>query len=84
MGLFSRTDHKAKAEMSAEDKQVIIDFAQGSEQLREAAIAAHRRNIPIVGVRGNDCQRFMAEIDNPSPDYALRAAYRVIVCLGNA
>jgi len=61
-----------KPVMPAEDIEVIRAFAEGNEGLRAQAIAAHNRNIQTVGIRGNVFMRFMAEIDTPCPDLALR------------
>lgn len=66
IGLFARTDS-------------LYECARTKEQYearRSAAIEAHHRNIPIVGVRGNAYQQFMAEIDHPVPDLILRRTYR--------
>jgi hypothetical protein len=62
--------------MSVEDRAVIMAFAKGDQNLRKAAIEIHRRSIPLLGVRGTPEQDFMAEVDNPSPDLALRSTYR--------
>ncbi|AOG03308.1 hypothetical protein [Bosea sp. RAC05] len=62
--------------MSDQDKATIMAFAAGDHSLRDAAIEAHRRNIDIVGARGNLHQKFMAEIDTSSPDVAMRASLR--------
>ncbi len=64
------------AETPAADKALILAFAKGDKTLQDQAVAAHRRNISTVGVRGDAFQQFMAEIDNPSPDRALRESYR--------
>jgi len=63
-------------EMGEGDKSVIRSFAKGNESVRSFAIDIHRRNIPMLGVRGTLEQDFMAEIDNPSPDLGLREIYR--------
>lgn len=76
--------------MSIPDKSIIYNYAstqrfgQENAGLREAAIAAHRRNIERVGVRGNIYQMFMAEVDNPVPDLALRNTYRATLLLDYA
>lgn len=67
--------------MSAEDKRIIYRYAlmmnlTDAEKLRQEAVEAHHRNIPLIGVRGNIYQMFMAEIDNPVPDLMLRRRYR--------
>jgi hypothetical protein len=62
--------------MTESEKKAIEQFAAGDVSLRAEAIAIHRRNIPTVGIRGNLHQKFMAEIDNKSPDLALRMVYR--------
>lgn len=61
-----------KPVMAAEDIEVIRAFAEGDESLRAKAIAVHNRNIQAIGIRGNVFMRFMAEIDTPCPDLALR------------
>lgn len=68
-----------KPEMSAEDRSVIVAFAKGADELRSKAIEIHRENIGKLGVRGDVFQCFMAEVDNPVPDYAQRHAYRQAV-----
>ncbi len=68
-----------KPEMSSEDRCVIVAFAKGADELRSKAIEIHRANIGRLGVRGNIFQCFMAEVDNPVPDYAQRHAYRQAV-----
>lgn len=68
-----------KPEMSSADRCVIVAFAKGAEELRSKAIEIHRANIAKLGVRGNIFQCFMAEVDNPVPDYAQRNAYRQAV-----
>jgi hypothetical protein len=66
----------AKPQMAKDDRDVIVRFARGADELRKPAIAIHRKYIPILGVRGNSLQRFMAEVDNPCPDLYLRRQYR--------
>jgi len=56
-------------------KKIIYHFAQGNNSLRDDAIRIHRTCIESDGVRGNNYQRFMAEVDHPSPDYVLRGLY---------
>ncbi len=63
--------------MSPEDKDIIRRYAAGASELRQEAIAAHRRAIPTDGVRGTPEPDFMAEIDNPVPDVLLRSQYRM-------
>ena len=78
--LFKRAPVVAqKPEMSSEDRCVILAFAKGAEELRSKAIEIHRANIAKLGERGNLFQCFMAEVDNPVPDYAQRHAYRQAV-----
>ena len=62
--------------MTPSEKLIIRMFAEGNNGFRSKALAIHRHYIPILGVRGTLEQRFMAEIDNPSPDLILRARYR--------
>lgn len=79
MGLHKLFSFRAKAPkpvMAAEDIEVIRAFANGNEGLRAQAIAVHNRNIQTVGIRGNVYMRFMAEIDTPCPDLALRNELR--------
>lgn len=75
---FFKTKRTAAPTMDLRDMEKIELFAasMGKDHLRLIAIRVHRRNIPIIGVRGNDHQRFMAEIDTPSPDLMLRSDYR--------
>jgi glycerate-2-kinase len=68
-----------KPEMSSEDRCVIVAFAKGADELRSKAIEIHRANIDKLGMSGNIFQCFMAEVDNPVPDYAQRHAYRQAV-----
>lgn len=63
-------------EMAAGDREVIVAFARGADELRKQAISIHRKYIPMFGSRGNALQRFMAEVDNPCPDAYLRRVYR--------
>ena len=58
--------------MNAQDTDIIRRFAAGDQTLREQAIAIHHRAIREDGVRGTPEQGFMAEVDNPVPDLALR------------
>ena len=66
-------------EINAVDLKVIIEFANGNNNLKELAITIHRKNIKEFGVRGTAAMRFMAEIDNPSPDLYLRSYYREVL-----
>ena len=67
----------AHAIMCNSDKIIIEAYASnGGEDLKRRAIAAHRRSTPLIGVRGNLHQRFMAEVDTDTPDLALREQYR--------
>jgi hypothetical protein len=68
-----------KPEMSVEDRSVIVAFAGGADELRSKAIEIHRANIGKLGVRGDVFQCFMAEVDNPVPDYAQLRAFRQAV-----
>jgi len=67
--------------MTEAEKKTIMQFAQGDKSLRDEAIRIHRKHISTLGVRGTPEQRFMAEVDNPCPDYVLRSAYRKSLCL---
>lgn len=69
----------APPQMSDQDRDVIFDFALGNVDLRDRAVAIHRAYIPVLGVRGALEMRFMAEVDNPAPDLALRGYYRELL-----
>lgn len=58
--------------MSDVDMDIIFRFANGDDGLRAQAIKAHRDNFGVSNIHN----RFMAEIDTPSPDLALRAILR--------
>ena len=73
IGLGARS---APLVMAAGDVAVIHAFAAGDTSLREAALGIHHAAIPTLGVRGTPEQRFMAEVDCPVPDLALREIYR--------
>jgi len=62
--------------MHPDHKTIIRKFAEGNVQLKDEAIRIHRAYMSILGVRGTVEQRFMAEVDSPVPDLALRAQYR--------
>ena len=62
--------------MTPEDKEVILKYANGDLTIKNEAVKIHRKWIPIIGVRGTPEQDFMAEVDNPNPDFGLRAIYR--------
>ena len=74
--------------MTDEDKKAIERYARAHytnpriEEMRQAAIEAHRRNLrdPKSGENPregwNSHMRFMSEVDTPVPDYVLRATYR--------
>ena len=66
----------AKPTMSDDERNVIVEFAKGAFELRSKAIEIHRAYINSIGLRGDVFQCFMAEVDNPVPDYAQRHAYR--------
>jgi hypothetical protein len=75
--LWPRTKAPAMAQTMADaDRAVIRAFAQGDKSLRNQAVTIHRRYIPLLGVRGTPEQDFMAEVDNPCPDFGLRSTYR--------
>jgi hypothetical protein len=67
--------------MTDEDKRIIERYARAHyanpriEAMRQDAIVAHRR---YLGTKwGRDIHMlFMSEVDNPCPDYSLRATYR--------
>lgn len=58
--------------MTTEDLNTIFHFANGDETMRERAIAVHRNNFDVK----NDHNRFMSEVDTPSPDLVSRSFYR--------
>jgi hypothetical protein len=62
--------------MTPEDKEIILKYANGDLTIKDEAVKIHRKWIPIIGVRGTPEQNFMAEVDNPCPDFGLRAQYR--------
>ncbi len=62
--------------MTQEEKAIIKRFASGETFLVEQAIAIHRKYIEKLGVRGTLEMAFMAEVDHPYPDFALRSTYR--------
>lgn len=67
----------ASPQMSNNDKCVIFNYAKCEKNsLKIDAARIHRKNIPIIGVRGNIYQSFMAEVTNSCPDLALISAYR--------
>ncbi len=68
----SESDHSGKMEVS--DYCTIVEFAAGDQSKRTAAVAAHRKYLQAIGARGTPAQDFMAEVDNPCPDFALRAS----------
>jgi len=64
------------------EKRVIEAFALGNQEFREAAINVHRRECRATNqARGTPHMDFMAEVDNPVPDLALRARYRSALLL---
>jgi hypothetical protein len=81
LGISDRLD-ASPVSMSAEERNVILKFAAGALELRSKAIAIHRAHINTLGVRGDLYQCFMAEVDNPVPDYAQRNAYRQALLSG--
>jgi hypothetical protein len=60
------------------DQRVIRDYAAGRADYREDAIAAYRRMLRVNEER-DVFMDFMGEVDNPVPDLALRARYRIEV-----
>lgn len=69
--------------MTDEDRAVVVAFAAGDKSKRDAAIAIHRKWIPVIGCRDTPEQDFMAEVDNPCPDLILRARYRATLLVGS-
>ena len=64
--------------MTEQEKADIRRFAQGDKGLRDKALAAYRRYLPVEHAkeRETDEWMFMSEIDNVVPDLALRATLR--------
>lgn len=62
--------------MTETEKKTILAFARGDRTLRDEAIAIHRQHLQAIGPRGNAYMEFMAEVDNPLPDFNLRSTYR--------
>jgi hypothetical protein len=59
--------------MKTFEKHIIWKFAAGDRFLRDEAIAIHRKYLnDMTSIE----QKFMSEIDNPVPDFLLRAFYR--------
>lgn len=79
MWFFKKKKASAPVIMLESEKWAIRSFAEGREDLRDLAIAIHRRYIPTIGVRGDIFQKFMAEVDHPHPDVMLRSEYRARV-----
>lgn len=67
------------AQMAPEDRAVIVAYAEGDKTKKADAIAIHRKWIDVIGVRGTPEQDFMAEVDHPCPDLALRSHYRAVL-----
>lgn len=63
-------------QMASADAEIIRRFAAGEQDLREQAVAIHRRLIATLGARGTPKQRFMAEFDHHVPDLRLREICR--------
>lgn len=67
--------------MTDEDKQTIERYARAHytnpriEEMRQAAIAAHRRCLNEPREKSLHL-KFMSEVDTNIPDYSLRAFYR--------
>lgn len=62
--------------LPAIDAQVIFDFAQGNEGLREVAIGIFRKHAHRLGHNSSPEMRFMSEVDSPASDAVLRRCYR--------
>ena len=70
--------------MTDEDRLAIERYARAHytnpriEEMRQAAVDAHRRNLRTPSERSNwnIHMRFMSEVDTPCPDYVLRASLR--------
>ena len=56
------------------DYDVMLRYAQGDETVKHDAIAAYRRNMLLD--KNDLVMRFMAEVDTPVPDLALRSDLR--------
>ena len=69
-----------EGQLHAEERETIRRFARGERTLRGAAIEAFHAFLARHRHRPKEAWPveilFMSEIDNPSPDLALRAAYR--------
>lgn len=78
---FKKTEPEVeKVVMTPGAKDIIRKFADGDELLREMAIQVYRLYIPHLGSYNSTPEmNFMSEVDNPVPDYALRARYREIL-----
>lgn len=63
--------------MTFDEKNIIRRFAAGDNSLRDVSIEIHRRECRRTKqARGTPEMDFMAEVDNPCPDYGLMAMYR--------
>ena len=61
--------------LNADEKAIVLRFARG-EGLLDEVVAIHRKYIPLIGVRGNVWQCFLAEVDTPAPDLSERRRCR--------
>ncbi len=68
--------------MNADDEELIRRYAAGDDSMREKAVELFQSERKVESSKPRpDCRRtpamrFMAEVDNPCPDYALRRMYR--------
>lgn len=70
--------------MTAAEKKIIVDFADGKKELREEAIEIYRRDVMATGAsRGTPEKEFMSEVDNSCPDLFLRALNRKALLLAH-
>lgn len=65
-----------RADMIAIEKFATGHLADERPALLKAAIEAHRKYIAVPATEWNAHMNFMSEVDNPCPDYGLRARYR--------
>lgn len=64
-------------DMEDADKEIVLEIANSDnidKSKRQTLINIHRKYLPEL-CRKTPIMRWLAEIDNPSPDYNLRAIY---------
>ena len=65
--------------MTADEKRIIMSFAQGQRVLRDEAVAIYGKHVRdwVTGGRPRcPYMGFMSEVDNLCPDLGIRAHYR--------